>query len=743
MGSDPTTVAQYLCDRLSGGSDGPSDGDLLDAFAATRSEAEFATLLARHGPMVLGVCRRLLGNATDAEDAFQAVFLVLAQRAAALAGVRSVCGWLYGTAVRVAQKARVREARRQAREKRAFHMRQAEPPDEPDWDDLRTVLDEELDQLGARYRDPVVLCCLEGKSREEAARLLGWPEGTVNGRLSRAKELLRARLARRGVTCSVTALTTLLTAHGLSAVPPALARNTLATLAGPAPVGVTALAAGAPSGWKWWRVLGAGAVGLVLTGWLIAFGVRAPPEPKSPDVPNQPAPPVRMAHGAEVLALAVSSDGRVATVGTGSEVRIWKADGTPAARCAFPGGGAAGAFSPDGKTLAAAGYDGSVRVWDTATGIVRHTLTGHGESALAVAFSPDGKVLATAGEDGRLRLWDPVTGRSLRELEAHRGRIWGLCFSPDGRELAAAGGDQSVSVWNPTTGAELRRFGELRGGVYAVEFHPSGESIAVAADNAVLLLDARTGRELGRIGTARTAVTWFCFAPDGRSIAYRDGKTLRLWEVASGSERFSIELPTEPAAVAFTSGGRALVVASGEGAEFLEPARYIRPILKADANALWVHLTGADAGLAYRALQALVADPEKTVPVLREKLHAVPDLPRRIDTLIKHLGDEEFAVRESATKDLAAIGADAGPALRKAVTEDPSPEVRLRATGLINRLPTRSRPAATDARAVEVLEQIGTPEARAVLTTLAGRELDTLLKRDAAAALARLRKAKP
>jgi RNA polymerase sigma factor (sigma-70 family) len=749
MGTDPRAVAQHLRGRFPADPSDPSDGELLRAFAATRGEADFATLLARHGPMVLGVCRRLLGNAADADDAFQAVFLVLARRAAGLGEARSLSGWLYGTAVRVAMKARTAEARRRAREQRAVLMRPTDSTDPPDWDDLRAVLDEELDRLGARYRDPVVLCLLEGRSREEAARLLGWPEGTVNGRLARAKELLRARLARRGVVCSAAALGALVSARGATAVPPELARATLAAVAGTAPAAVAALAAGAGRGWQNWRMTAALA-GLAVTGGLLAFAVRPPPEPNLPRVPD-PAPdrpagpaPLRLAHGSEVLAVGVSPDGRVATAGPGAEVRVWKPDGTAAARCAFPGGGAAVAFAPGGKVLAAAGYDGTVRVWEAATGALRHTLAGHGESAQAVAFSPDGALLATAGEDGVVRLWDPATGRPVRDLDGHRGRVWGVCFSPDGRELASAGGDQTVRVWNPTDGTELRKFGGLRGGAYAVEFHPAGPLLAVAADNTVLLLDARTGRETGRVGTARTAVTWFAFSPDGRSLAYRDGRAVRLWEVAAGADRLTVDLPAEPAAVAFTPDGRALVVASGDGAEIWDLRKQVRPLPGADPNALWAHLTGADAGLACRAVEALAAAPAKAVPLVREKLHAVADFRARLGALVRQLGDDEFAARERASRELEAIGPDAGPALRTALADDPSPEVRHRADRLLRRFPAAAaRPTPTEARAVEVLEKAATPEARAALAALAAREHDSPLKREAAAALARLRTTKP
>jgi hypothetical protein len=637
-----------------------------------------------------------------------------------------VSGWLYGTAVRVAMKARTQEARRRVRERKAALMRPTESPDESGWDDIRPILDEELDRLGARYRDPVVLCCLEGRSREEAARLLGWPEGTVNGRLARAKELLRERLARRGVVCSAAGLVALLSARGATAVPAELSRATLAAVVGTAPAAVAKLVAGETSRWGW-RVTIAAAIGLAVTGGLVAFAVWPSSMPNQPQVPQpaELAKPILLAHGSEVLAIAVSPDGLIATTGPGSEVRLWKADGTAATQCTFPG-------------------DGAVRVWDATTGELLHTLTGHGDSAHAVAFSPDGSLLATAGEDGRVRLWDAATGKSLRDLDGHRGRVWGVCFSPDGSELASAGGDQTVRVWNPTTGTETRRFGGLRGGVYALEY-PNGQAFAVAADNTVLLLDARTGRELGRVGTTRTAVTWFAFSPDGRSLAYRDEKAVRLWEVASGADRLTIHLPAEPAAVAFAPGSRTLVVASGDGAEVWDLRRQVRPLPGDNANALWTNLTGADAGLALRAVETLAANPAKAVPLLRDKLHAVPDFRAHLTDLVRQLGDDEFEVRERASKQLGDIGPDAGPALRHALANNMSQEVRQRAAELLKRIPASAavRPTPTEARAVEVLERANTPEAREVLAALAAREQDSPLKREAAAALARLRNTKP
>jgi RNA polymerase sigma factor (sigma-70 family) len=181
---------------------GMSDGQLLECFVTRRDETAFEILVRRHGPMVMGVCQRILRDPHQAADAFQATFLILVRKAASLASPHLLGNWLYGVAYRIARKAKAETARRWAREKA---LREVPEPvrSEPNWQrDLLPLLDQELHRLPDKYRLPIVLFDLEGKTRKEAARQLGLPEGTIAGRVARARAMLAKRLARHGIVLS-------------------------------------------------------------------------------------------------------------------------------------------------------------------------------------------------------------------------------------------------------------------------------------------------------------------------------------------------------------------------------------------------------------------------------------------------------------------------------------------------------------------------------------------------------------
>jgi|SRR5579884_1384317 len=256
--------------------DGPSDVQLLESFLIQRDEAAFEALVRRHGPMVLGVCRRVTGNAHDAEDAFQATFLVLVRKAASLRSRQLLPGWLYGVAYRTALNTRTMTKKRRIKEQQAAQQPWTQVSNDGPPEELLARLDEELSRLPDRYRLPVLLCELQGRSRKEAARLLGLPIGTVSWRLAQARKLLAQRLARYGTMLAAGAVGAVLSQSAASAVPAALVRavTVQALMTGTVPAPVQALTEGVLKtmllsklkvmwGLALAAIVGAGAVGLM------------------------------------------------------------------------------------------------------------------------------------------------------------------------------------------------------------------------------------------------------------------------------------------------------------------------------------------------------------------------------------------------------------------------------------------------------------------------------------------------
>lgn len=294
-----------------------NDRALLEQFAAQRDDAAFAALVRRHGSMVLGLCRRAVRDAHLAEDAFQAVFLVLARNPVAAIQATSVGGWLFGVARRVGLAAKRHERRRERRKRLAVPSHADErPPCNADWDDLLRVLDEELATLPDECRAALLACFYQEKTQDEAAQQLGWSLSTLRRRLDRGKELLRARLTRRGATLSIGLFAGGLAPSTASATPPHLATAAVGTALGHTsiPPLVNVLAAGA-LGRSATGKFGAIAAALILGG--AAAGFARPDDSTLPG-PLPVAQPTAAAKGiepAQGVAVSVPRQGWVTVTG--------------------------------------------------------------------------------------------------------------------------------------------------------------------------------------------------------------------------------------------------------------------------------------------------------------------------------------------------------------------------------------------------------------------------------------------
>jgi RNA polymerase sigma factor (sigma-70 family) len=622
-------LMQY--DRLLGAA-ASSDEQLLADFLSRRSDNAFSALIGRHGPMVLNVCRRILHDAHAAEDVFQATFLVLAERADTIRRRTSLAGFLHSVAYRLAVRAR----RRGSQNLPADLCDEAEgPPDGLAWKEMLGILDHELGRLSDRYRAPLVLCYLEGRTQDEAARQLGLGLNTLRRRLAQGRGLLEARLRGRGVSLPA-ALAGLLAASA-AAVPGRLRAATLAAAGSRAVGGLTAGASVltavrtglcgllSASGKK----VGPVAV-LAALGAAVCFGYcLTPPANQLPPASapadgavrgDSAADPLtaqgtlrlgtdRYRHGPRIECLAVSADGKRAATSSGwpslMSARVFDlADG----RCLYtlpnePGSATeAVALSPDGKTLATR-QGNTVHLRDAATGKDRHkielpgtpggrTITRwlsftpdgrhlaatpsgnviylihvetqdvvgtfpHDGAVLACVFSPDGKTMAAGGYESEkgvyfARMWDVATGKELRRFTAGDGRLRSLAFSPDGATLAGGGGDARLRLWEAATGKELKVFPKIGRRIESVAFAPDGKTVAAAGDS-VQLYDAATGKERLRIDRQAQGLA---FSQDGSVLTGAVSGAIYRWDAATGR-------PLTPTAAQDSAAEQILVTSNG------------------------------------------------------------------------------------------------------------------------------------------------------------------------------------
>jgi RNA polymerase sigma factor (sigma-70 family) len=798
MASGPLTAVLHHLHGLvtPHGAEQPPDRHLLERFLACHDEAAFAALVRRHGAMVLGVGRRLLHDGHAAEDVFQATFLLLARNAASIRRQQALGSWLYGVAYRVAARARDAAASRRRRERRVPAPRPTDPAAEVTWRELGAVLDEELRRLPDRDRAPLVLCFLEGKTQDEAARELGCCKSTLRRRLEHGRERLRRRLLRRGVALSVGLLAADLSqGPAAAAVSAALVEATvkagLLSRAGPAvaqavPAEVAALVEGVSTATTLTRLTPVAAavlaVALLGTGaaWLARHaaaddapqasgrpaGQRAAEPPHEP--PAEPRGPLlrELNHRGFVRVVASAPNGKVLLSGGDEDrtVRLWDvASGKELVQMRTEKQLTGIALSPDGTTVATGEVDGTVRLWRAATGKPLATLQGHTALVVGLAFAPDGKTLASIGNDQRACLWDVATGKRLQELPVDQPEGFCVAFSPDGKTLASGtrGQGTNVRLWDVASGKELSLLQGQPREAWVLSFSPDGKTLAAACARdspALRLWDWKTRKQIGQMETAGEQTATVAFSPNGKLLASGrlDGQVC-LWEVLTGQEIGRVAahqaLNYGTYSVSFTADGRRL--ASGGEDRFVrlwavrglgqKPRPRQGELVAPDLEALWDDLGAADASRGYQAVWALAAAPRQALPLCRDRLLPPPSvrdpqLPQRIARLIADLDANQFEVREKATLALVRLGRAAEPAVREALENPASLEARRRLERVLAPLQDRVPSADTlrAVRAVEVLEQVGTPEAAEVLKKVAKGAADVRLRQEARAALDRL-----
>jgi RNA polymerase sigma factor (sigma-70 family) len=517
------TVIRHLHRLLAGRSvGGLAEADLLERFVAQRDEAAFEVLVWRHGPMVWNVCQRLLHHTQDTEDAFQATFLAFVREAHRIRERTSLSSWLYKVAYRVALKAKARAAQKARRETQGVEM--LETPPEDSWQEIRPVLDEEVNRLPLKYRLPFVLCYLQGKTTDEAAQELGCARGTIATRLAWARERLRKRLTQRGLALSTGALATLLSQKGASATLPAVlvhstVRSALSFMGANMATGASTASSAALAQ----AVLQAMTVTkmklttmVLLASCLLATGIglafhkaRVANQPE-PEQPKQPR----------------------AAAQEGKQPKREEATQTRTDRYGDP--------LPPGALAR--------------LGTLRWRALGEVED---LAFAPDDKVLVSASPSGAapncgLCFFDVASGKRINFLCPSDRCFQRMAYSPDGTRLACYGtvvrngrSTRAVQIWELPGGRKIQEFeaDHLQWVGWSAASKPL---VVLLGKEAILIKDLATGKErqfkAANLPDSRGLDRWV-YTDRGRILAIPDDERLviQIWDTASGEKRWDCQ----------------------------------------------------------------------------------------------------------------------------------------------------------------------------------------------------------
>jgi len=531
------------------------DAELLRRFATAGGEAEFESLLQRHGPMVLQVAQRVLRNPEDAEDVFQAVFLTLARKASSIRKGESLGAWLHGVAHRLALQSKRIRARREVHEGRVATRIPTDPATEITLHEAEKMLDEELQRLPSKHGAPLVLCYLEGATRDEAAKQLGLSLATLKRRLERGRSLLRHRLISRGLSLPAALAATLL---GQARAPAELRSQliqqtvrrgvflaqgkTMVTEAVSARVMELMEHFSGGMGMSKLQLMVLGLLfGLLTTG----TGILAHQVVAAHVSPADQEQAVRaLAREADQERTVRRQAGHTDLYGDPLPAEAICRLGTTRLRTAYA---SSLNFAQDGNSLFALGLD--FDSWDVRTGKLLRRLSGI--STGTGTLSPDGKLVASIDfQDRTVRLVDAATGALLRKFG--RDLYEGLSFSPDSKVLAAFGNSNpsrpqaTLDLWNVPTGERVHSCSGHEGQVRCVAFTPDSKTLlSGGADHSIRLWNVATGNEIRRMNDCPVAISHIAISPNATQLAiigqlenrwpnteYR----VRIWDVAAGTE---------------------------------------------------------------------------------------------------------------------------------------------------------------------------------------------------------------